>query len=73
MDLSHLNYDRYKFALFYVDTLGDYLSPILELGQGDLLCGFYRAKFTFPIVFQWEQDLIIIKGFLQQDPFQYAK
>ena len=30
-----------------IDTLGDWLLPILELGHSDLLFGFYRAKFSF--------------------------
>jgi len=46
-----INYDRYRVAILYVDTLGNYLSPILEHGNSDLLCGFYRAKFTFPKYF----------------------
>ena len=56
-----------------VDTLGDGLLTILELGQSDLLCGFDRAKFTFSNVFQWEKTSLWFNGCWQQCPFLYAK
>ena len=30
-----------------VETLGDMLLAILEIGHSDLHCGFYRAKFVW--------------------------
>ena len=34
----------YRVHTWSVDTLGELLLPILELGHSDLLCGFYRSK-----------------------------
>jgi len=42
------------------DTLGDSLLALLELGHSDLLCGLYRAKFTFPMYFKGNKILLII-------------
>ena len=32
--------------------MGDWLSPIIELGHTNLLCGFYRTKFPFLMYFK---------------------
>jgi len=47
-----------------VDTLGDYLSPILELDHSDLLCRSFRTKFTFPMYWNGNKICLKIKGFL---------
>jgi len=48
---TDLNGKTYRVQMWSVDTLGDWLLAILELGHSDLLSGFYRAKFTFPMSF----------------------
>jgi len=48
---TNLDGKTYRVHMWSVDTLGEWLLPILELGHSDLICGFYRAKFTFPMYF----------------------
>jgi len=48
---TNLDGKTYRVQMWSVDTLREWLLPILELGHSDLLCGFYRAKFTFPMYF----------------------
>ena len=39
----------YIVYVWSVDTLGDRLLLNVKLGHSDLVYGFYRAKFTFPM------------------------
>ena len=60
---TNLNGKTYGVHTWSVDTLGDWLLPILELGHSDLLCGFYRAKFTFQMYFNGNKICLSLNGF----------
>jgi len=70
---TNLDGKTYGVHIGSVDTLGEWLLPILELGHSDLLCGFYRAKFTFAMYFNGNKICLSYSDFWQQCPFQYAK
>jgi len=59
--------------MWSIDTLGDWLLPIIELGHCDLLSGFYRSKFTFAMYSNGKKICLPFNGFWQQHPFQYPK
>jgi len=48
---TNLDGKTYRVHMWSVDNLGEWLLPILELGHSALICGFCRAKFTFPMYF----------------------
>jgi len=51
VDLSpgNVSNNNYSIHMWSGDTLCDYYLPVLKLGHCDILCGFIRAKFTFPM------------------------
>ena len=49
--------------MWFVDTLGDCLLTIIKLGHSDLLCGFYRAKYTFPMYSNGNKICLLLNGF----------
>ena len=53
--------------------LGWLALPNLDLGHSDLLCGFYRPKFTFLMYFNGKKICLSLDGFWQQDLFQFTK
>ena len=55
---------RTDFLSWSVDTLGDWFFPVLEPGLHDILCGFNRAKFIFPMHFSGNKIYLLFKGFL---------
>ena len=54
--------------MWSIDTLGDWLLPIIELGHSDLLSGFYRSKFTFSMYPNGNKICLSFHGFWQQHP-----
>ena len=49
--------------MWFVNTLGDWLLLFIELGHSDLLCGFYRAKFAFPMYSMGNKICLSLNGF----------
>ena len=60
---TNLDGKTYKFHMWSEDTLGDWLLPIIELGHSDLLCEFFRAKFTFPMYSNSIKICLYLNGF----------
>ena len=61
---------RLSESIYIVDTLGEWLLPIFKLGYSDLLCGFYQAKFTFPMYSNGNKICLSFNVFWQQCLFQ---